>query len=82
MHYTIRYDMSDPAVARRKAINDAIRYSRGIVKSFIKAVRSGEVVQWEHACFLLAFAGITGLPARALWCYASGKDQAKLFPDG
>lgn len=82
MHYTIKYDLRDPAVARRKAINDAIRYSRRAVMIFIRAVRRGEVVQWEHARFLLAFAGIIGLPARALWCYASGKDQAELFPDG
>jgi len=79
MHYTIHYDLSKPTAAR-EAINDAIRYNRVGVEEFLWIMRRWYVYPWHLASIFLAFRGIQGFPARALYAYVLEKPYEEVFP--
>lgn len=80
MSYDIHYTKGS-FVDRRKSIIDAIQYDKDSVREFLMLVRYGTLItDWDRARTFLAFRGIRGFPAQALWVYASGRDEEKLFP--
>lgn len=76
MKHEVDYSIfHDGAVARRQAINDLIDYiGKKKTGALIRYARSGRGNP-DLFLFLASLAGVEGFPVRALWAYASGRDQ-------